>query len=503
MSQITNIIIAGGGTAGWMAAAMLVQHLPTHSCQITLIESSDVPTIGIGESTVPPFVGLLHRLGIDEQDFMLATQATYKLGIKFVDWQQRRDTYFHPFGTIGSRIGSHDFYQCWLRARAEGHAPPLQEFSPCSVMAEHARFFHPKNAPGTPIGGANYAMHVDAALAANYLRNYAEGRGVTRVNGHICEVQRRDGGFIRSLRLRDGRSIAGDFFIDCTGTAALLINKTLGVELNDWSRYLPCDSAVAVKAAPEKPTVPYTLATARKAGWTWRIPLQNSIGHGYVYASRFCSEAEARSTLMRTLAGKELVSEPRSIRFVSGHRREFWRYNCLALGLASGFVEPLESTSIHLIARGVDFLLRYFPSRDCENALIREYNRRMAADFEEVRDFIVLHYAATAREDTAFWRWCRAAPLPESLQQRIELFQARGELRDEVDPLFKHVSWQSVFEGMGIRPRHHCRRVESLELAEISANLKLAKTAIRGMVKTLPSHDDYLSCDNQVPHLTP
>lgn len=492
MNPISKIVIVGGGTSGWLAAAMLSHHLRKDKCRIELIESTEIGTIGIGESTVPPFVGLLHRLGIDEQDFIQATQATYKLGIKFQDWQKRNDKYFHPFGVIGKRIGSHDFYQCWLKARAEGgDTSALQDFSPCNVMAEHGRFFLPAKAHSTPIGGANYALHVDAGLAAQYLRKYAETKGIKRTEGFVSKVVQRNDGFIESLVLRDGKQITGDFFIDCTGFKALLIEKTLGVGFNDWFDYLPCDRAVAVKTEAEGPTSPFTLATARKAGWTWRIPLQQRVGHGYVYSSRFCTDHEARSTLVRSLDGK-MIDEPRIIPFVSGHRRELWRHNCLALGLASGFIEPLESTSIHLIARGIDFFLRYLPDCECDPALMREYNRRMVADYEEVRDFITLHYCATQREDTAFWRWCKQMKLPETLQERIELFRGHGALREGVDELFRHTSWQSVFEGMSIRPQKHSPRVNNLELSEITASLRMAKTAIRGMVNTLPSHDEFL-----------
>lgn len=491
MTPLKKIVIVGGGTAGWLAAAMLRHHLRPDLCEIELVESAELGTIGIGESTVPPFVGLIQRLGIDEQDFIQATHATYKLGIKFVDWHQRKQEYFHPFGVIGKRIGSHDFYQCWLKARAQGDSSALQDFSPCAVMAEQGRFFLPPNAQHTPIGGANYALHVDAVLVARYLRRYAEDRGVKRTEGFVQQVIKQENGRIDRLVLRDGQAIAADFFIDCTGFKALLIGETLGVDFLDWSEYLPCDRAVAVKTESSSPTLPYTQATARKAGWSWSIPLRHRVGNGYVYASRFCSDGEARATLMRGLKGKPM-EEPRTIPFVTGHRRQIWKHNCLALGLASGFIEPLESTAIHLIARGIEFFLRYYPDRDCDPALIREYNRRMTADYEEVRDFIVLHYCSTERQDSPFWRWCRNMPLPDSLQERIELFKGHGALREGVDELFRGASWQSVFEGMGIRPGKHCPRVDNLELAEIQAQLRTARSAIRGMVSALPSHDEFL-----------
>jgi tryptophan halogenase len=409
MQPLSKIVIIGGGTSGWLAAAMLCQHLKRELCQVELIESDEIGTIGVGESTVPPFVGLIHRLGIDEQDFVRATDATYKLGIQFVGWHRRASTYFHPFGVIGKPIGTHDFYQCWLKARASGDTSDLHDFSPCNVMAEHGRFFPPSRARNTPIGGANYALHVDAALVARYLRGYSEARGLTRTEGRVVEVKQRDDGFIQSVTLENGKQIHGDFFVDCTGFRSLLIGKTLGVENIDWSNYLPCDRAIAVRTESQYPLTPYTRATAQNAGWMWRIPLQNRLGQGYVYSSRFCSDANAKSTLLRNL-GSPCVEEPRMIPFTTGHKRQLWKLNCLSLGLSSGFIEPLEATSIHLIARGVEFFLRYFPARDCDPALIREYNRRMTADFEEVRDFIVLHYSATRRDDSPFWQWCKTMP---------------------------------------------------------------------------------------------
>ncbi len=491
MKPLSKIVIVGGGTSGWLAAAMLSHYLKRELCQIELVESDEIATIGVGESTVPPFVGLIQRLGIDEQAFMRATDATYKLGIQFVGWHQRQNTYFHPFGVIGRPIGHHDFYQCWLKAAANGESFRLQDFSPCNVMAEQGRFFPPNKARNTPIGGANYALHVDATLVAQYLRRYAEARGLTRTEGRVSEVRQRENGFIERVVLSDGREIEGDFFIDCTGFRGVLIGQTLGVDSTDWSEYLPCDRAVAVKTEHRGPIAPYTRATAQPAGWSWRIPLQQRMGQGYVYSSRFCSDAAAKSTLIRTL-DSPLIEEPRVIPFTTGHRRQLWKGNCLALGLSSGFVEPLEATSIHLIARGMDFFLRYFPDRNCDPSLAREYNRRMISDYEEVRDFIVLHYCTSAREDSPFWDWCRNIRLPDSLQERIDLFKAHGALREGMDELFRSSSWQSIFEGMGIRPNSYNPRVENLDYDQIVSTLKTARSAIQGMVAHLPTHEQFL-----------
>lgn len=492
MRPLSKIVVVGGGTSGWLAAAMLRHHLKRELYEIELIESEEIGTIGVGESTVPPFVGLIQRLGIDEQDFIRATDATYKLGIQFVGWHRRGATYFHPFGVIGKPIGAHDFYQCWLKARSRGDTSSLQDFSPCNVMAENGRFFPPAHARNTPIGGANYALHVDAGLVARYLRDYSEARGLKRTEGRVTQAVQRDNGFIDRLVLADGREIHGDFFIDCSGFRGVLIGKTLGVATLDWSKYLPCDRAIAAKTRSVGPLVPYTRAIAQPAGWMWRIPLQHRLGQGYVYSSRFCNDTEARSTLLRNLGGA-CLDEPRVIPFTTGHRRELWKLNCLSVGLAGGFVEPLEATAMHLIARGIDFFLRYLPTRDCDPALVREYNRRMVADYEEVRDFIVLHYSATDRDDSPFWQACQNLPLPDSLRERIALFESQGAMREGVDELFRAASWQSVFEGMGIRPRGYSPRIENLDYSRIQATLRTAKAAIAGMVEHLPTHEQFLS----------
>lgn len=488
---LSKIVIVGGGTSGWLAAAMLTHFVKPEVCRVELVESEELGTIGIGESTVPPLVGLLQRLGIDEHEFMRATEATYKLGIQFVDWHERSDSYFHPFGVIGRPIGSHEFYQCWLKARAQGDASSLHDYSPCSVMAQQGRFFPPDKLRNTPIGGASYAYHVDATLMAAFLRKYAEARGLVRTEGKVVQVNQRSDGFITNVVLESGACIEGDFFIDCTGFSGLLIGDALGSQWIDWAQYLPCDRAIAVRTRSTGRIHPYTRATAQPFGWSWRIPLQHRVGQGYVYSSRFCTDAVAKATLMRNLDG-ELLGDPKVIPFRTGHREAIWKANCLSVGLSAGFIEPLEATAIHLIARGLDFFLRYFPDRDCEPALVREYNRRMIADFEELRDFIVLHYCASARDDSPFWQACAQLPLPDSLRERIELFQAQGIVREELDALFKASSWQSVFEGMGIRPKQYSPRVENLKYEDIAANLKTARAAIHGMVSHLPTHEEFL-----------
>jgi len=491
INSIKKIVILGGGTSGWIAACMLAKHLKPTQCEIQVIESDDINVIGVGESTIPPFVRLLQHLGIDEREFLRETQACYKLGIQFIDWRERNHTYFHPFGVIGKPIESQDFYQCWLKAQQEGLDFPLQDFSPCAVMAKNNRFFLPNHTQNTPLGGTNYAVHLDAKSVVEFLRSQATKAGVRSIKGTVTEVKSTPSGFIKTLILDSQEQIGGDFFVDCSGFKSLLIGQHLKTPFEDWSSVLPCDRAIVVKTERAVETPPFTSAKAQKCGWSWRIPLQNSIGHGYVYSSRFSSDAEAKTILMKELDQKR-INDPHVIKFTSGRREQLWRNNCLAVGLSAGFVEPLESTAIHLIARGLELFLRYFPDQDCDSSLQREYNRRMHHDYEEVRDFVMLHYCTSQRTDTAFWRATKEIPLPDSLRERIELFTAQGKLREGTEELFRNTSWQSVFEGMGIRPHKYSPLVDNLDPERLRQDLNTTRSAILNMVKTLPTHDEYL-----------
>jgi len=491
MRPLGKIVIVGGGTSGWLAASMLCHHLKRELCEIELVESEELGTIGVGESTVPPFVGLIQRLGIDEQEFIRATDGTYKLGIKFVGWHQRSDSYFHPFGVIGKPIGNHDFYQCWLKARAEGNTSALQDFSPCNVMAEQGRFFHPSKARNTPIGGANYALHVDALLVTKFLRKYAEERGLKRTEGKVVEVGQRADGFIESVTLASGAQVQGDFFIDCTGFKSLLIGKTLGVDNVDWSNYLPCDRAVVCKTENKGALLPYTRATAQPAGWSWRIPLQQRVGNGYVYSSRFASDATAKATLLRSL-DSACIEEPRLIPYTTGHRRQFWKNNCLSLGLSSGFIEPLESTSIHLVQSGIAHLLANFPTLTFEQAEIDRYNRVIGYEYERVRDFIVLHYHATQRDDAELWNYCRTMSVPDSLQEKYEIFRSRGRVFRENEELFNDTSWFAVMIGQNVRPRSYDPVAEVLSLEETRRRLRQIGGAIAKSADYMPTHEQFI-----------
>lgn len=491
-NAIRKIVIVGGGSAGWITAAMLSHYFQAGGCAVELVESEEIGTIGVGESTIPPFLRLLASLGIDERDFIQSTQASFKLGIRFEDWQRVGDRYMHPFGVIGGPLGPHEFYQCWLRAKAAGHPSALHDFAPGAVMAQQGKFMLPFKAERTLIGGANYALHVDARLVARYLRDYAEARGVKRTEGIVSDVVTHADGSVAKVRMKDGHEIAGDLFIDCTGFRSLLIGKTLETPFEDWSDMLLCDRAVVVQTENVGAPHPYTLSKAEAGGWRWRIPLQHRAGNGYVFSSRHISDDEARATLMGGLEGRALM-EPMFIPFKTGVRQRLWEKNVVAVGLSGGFIEPLESTALHLIYRGVDFLLRFFPDRDFDPALRAEYNRRMVADYEEIRDFIVLHYCKTLRDDTPFWRAVREAPIPDSLKERMALFEASGVLREGVDDMFRNPSWQSVMEGMGVRPQRYQPLVDTIPYEVISQTLDQSAPMLAAQVAGLPSHGEFLA----------
>lgn len=486
---LQRICIVGGGTAGWIAAALIAHHYP--GIAVELVESDDIGTIGVGESTIPPFLQLLARLGVSESDFIRDCQASYKLGIEFRDWRQVGASYFHPFGDIGTPVQVAEFYQVWLRARAEGLDVPLQAFAPASAMAREGRFTLPFMARKTPIGTAAYALHVDARRVTRFLRGFAEARGVVRTEGIVTDVATDAGGFVDRVMLKDGRTVAADFFIDCTGFRALLTGKTLGVAYQDWSHWLLCDRAIAVQTENVGPPQPYTLAHAQPAGWRWRIPLQHRTGNGHVFSSRHMSDDEATALLLAQVEGKP-VTNPLPVPFRTGVRTRPWTANVLSIGLSQGFIEPLESTAIHLIYRAIDYLFRFLPERDCAPELADEFNRRMIADYEEIRDFIVLHYCLTERRDTPFWMACATMEPPESLARRIALFRVNGTVPEGTDELFRSVSWQSVMDGMGVTPRRHHRAADRLTAPALVPEMARAADALSDFVRTLPSHDAFI-----------
>ena len=497
---LRKVCIVGGGTAGWTAAAVMAHHFKGRLFDIELVESDDIGTIGVGESTIPPFLEMLARLDINEQDFVREVQGSFKLGIEFADWKAKGESYFHPFGETGQQIELSQFYHCWLKARAEGYAGDLLDYSPAAVMAREGRFMLPFKARNTPVGGAAYALHVDAKRVAHYLRGHAEARGVKRIEGIVGDVRLDDRGFISTLVLNDGREVSADFFIDCSGFRALLIGKALGVGYEDWSNLLFCDRAIAAQTENQGPPRPYTLAHAQDAGWRWRIPLQHRTGNGHVFASEFMSDDEATRILLDQIEG-EVVAGPMVVPFKTGVRRRIWEKNVLSLGLASGFIEPLESTAIHLIYRGMDFFFRFLPDRHCDPRLAAEYNRRMTADYVEIRDFIVLHYCATQRDDTPFWRKCRDMELPDSLKERIALFRVNGTLREGLDELFRWVSWQSVLEGMGIHPATWHPLVDRIDEEALRRGMAGASAQLAEFVRTLPTHQQFIDAHCRAPEV--
>lgn len=490
IEPIKKIVIVGGGTSGWMTAAAFSK-LMGETYRIELIESDEIATIGVGEATIPGIKIFNEGLGIDEDEFLAQTQGTFKLGIEFVNWGRLGESYMHGFGKIGQDLGSISCHHYWLQHQSS--APPLGEFSINTVAAYAGKYLRSvKEMAGSPLGDIANAFHFDAGLYAQYLRSKAEMRGVKRTEGKIVNtVLRESDGFIQAVILENGARIEGDFFIDCSGIRALLIGQALGVPYEDWSNWLPCNRAVAVPCESAKSLLPYTRATAHTAGWQWRIPLQHRIGNGHVYSSRFMSEDEATSILMRNLDG-EALAEPRSISFTPGRRTKTWHKNCVAIGLASGFFEPIESTNIHLIQTAILRIIDLFPNSEFSSVDIEEYNRQTQFEYEKIRDFIVLHYKATQRDDSRFWNHCRQMDIPASLQHKMDLFQSNGRVYRESSELFGEMSWLQVMHGQGLRPKSHHPLVNLYSEPNIKSYLNDIHTVIQKCVAVMPTHEEYI-----------
>lgn len=450
--QIKSIVVVGGGSAGWMTAAALSNTL-RHNCRITLIESDTIGTVGVGEATIPPIRTFNEMLGIDEREFVKETMGSFKLGIQFVDWGALGNSYFHPFGPHGRPFDIVGLHHYWLKAREAGDSSAFDDHSMAWAMAKAGRFSRPGQDPRNVLSTFDYAYHFDAGLYARYLRNYSEKRGVKRIEGQIASVaQNSESGFVASVTLQDGTMIDGELFIDCSGFRGLLIEGALSAGYEDWSHWLPCDRAVAMPCAKVGAPEPYTRSTARAAGWQWRIPLQHRTGNGYVYCSKFLSDDEAEATLRETLDGAPLA-EPNKLRFVTGRRKKFWDKNVIAIGLSSGFMEPLESTSLHLIQAGISKLLALFPDRSFNPLLADEYNHIAVAEFERIRDFLILHYKLTTRTDSALWRYCADIEIPDTLQFKIDHFREYGRHIARDMDLFGQPSWLAVHIGQGNMPK--------------------------------------------------
>ncbi|MEI8326867.1 MAG: tryptophan halogenase family protein [Betaproteobacteria bacterium] len=493
VAPIKTIVIVGGGTAGWMAAAALSK-LAGPGYAIRLIESDEIATIGVGEATIPNIKNFNAALEIDEDDFLRHTQGTFKMGIEFVNWNKIGDRYMHGFGPVGRDFGVIGFFHFWHKMRELGQAKELGAYAINATAPVRAKFMRaPKDMPNSPLGEIVHAFHFDAGLYAKYLRGFAEKRGVLRTEGRIVKtVLRESDGFIEAVVLQSGESFAGDLFLDCSGIRALLIGQALGVEYDDWSNWLPCDRAIAVPCESVSPLLPYTRSTAHSAGWQWRIPLQHRIGNGSVYSSRFMSQDEATAHLMGSLDGKPLA-EPRFIPFVPGRRRQTWVKNCVAVGLSSGFFEPIESTNIHLIQTAIARLVTLFPSSEFSSTDRDEYNALTQYEYERIRDFIVLHYKATTRDDSPFWRHCRDMPIPATLQHKMDLFSGNGHVFRENNELFGEVSWLQVLYGQGIRPKGYHPLVDARTPAEISEFLADIERAMGKCVEVMPMHADYIA----------
>jgi tryptophan 7-halogenase len=482
---IRRIVIAGGGTAGWMVAAGMSKVLGKR-LDIKLIESDEIGTVGVGEASIPTLIHFHQLLEINEQEFMAATSATFKLGVSFENWHARKEQYIHSFGLTGTDHWTAGFQHFWMKGRERQLAGDYGNYCLELRAAQEGRFAH------LPGNGMNYAYHLDATRYARFLRTFSERFGVQRIEGKIVSVTRDPAsGDIAALQLEGGSLVEGDLFIDCTGFRALLIGQEMGVPYEDWSKWLLCDGAVAVQTRSVDEGVPYTRAMAREAGWQWRIPLQHRVGNGIVFSSRYTSTEQARASLLANLEG-EALTDARVIRFRPGQRRQAWKGNCVAIGLSSGFLEPIESTSIHLIQRGIVRLMQLFPNEGIRAADVEEYNRQAVQETEHIRDFIILHYKVTERDDTPFWRACREMEVPESLRHRIELFRESGRVFRMSNELFAENSWIQVMLGQGIMPRQHHPVADLMGDAELSAFLDSISAPIERTIAQLPPHHTYV-----------
>src|SRR5438309_1967400 len=492
-NSLRKIVIVGGGTAGWMAAAALSVLLEKGAFEIALVESDEIGTVGVGEATIPPLMAFNHMIGVEEDAFLAACQGTFKLGIEFVDWGAPGERYFHPFGPHGQDYRGVPFHQVYLRESKRRPLPDIGEWSMSAAAAELGRFARPAPDSPMPLPQLSYAFHFDAGLYAQFLRRHAERNGVARIEGKIVDAALEGAtGHVASVTLAGGRSLDGDLFIDCSGFRGLLIEEKLGTGYEDWSRWLPCDRAVAVQSALAGPPEPFTRSTARAAGWQWRIPLQRRMGNGLVYSSTHASRETAEALLLANIEGERLT-QPRHLAFTAGRRRLAWNANVVSLGLSSGVVEPLESTSIHLVPSGITKLLALVPDRRFDPLDRDKYNRQMQDVFEDVRDFVILHYKATRRADSDFWNYCRTVDVPDSLASKLDLWRSKGRLFREGRELFGTASWVAVLLGQGIVPEDHEPTADALDQAMITDALDRMRVSYRRMAEQLPRHMDFVA----------
>ena len=489
---VKRVIIVGGGTAGWMTAAVLSRAMGA-SVDIRVVESDAIGVVGVGEATIPQIRNVNAFLGLDEDAMLEAVGGTFKLGIEFNDWLRMGHSYLHAFGEVGLPLGPLPFQHYWLRSRAAADAPDLWAYSLNAQAAKSHRMDRLERVGATPIAGPKYAFHFDASLYGRMLRAHAGQRGVERTEGRIVDVSLRgEDGFIEAVVLESGERIEADLFVDCSGFRGLLIEGALNRPLEDWRHWLPCDRAVAVGCTVGSELPPYTRSTARAAGWQWRIPLQHRTGNGHVYCSEYMSDDEAAALLLSGLDG-EVLGGPRPIRFRAGVRRRPWVRNCVAIGLSAGFVEPLESTAIHLIQSGVSRLLALFPDRGFDPAPIEEYNRKVRQEYEQVRDFLVLHYRSTERRDTPFWRRCAALPVPDGLRRKLEIFRVTGQIFREGEELFTEQSWLQVMLGQGIMPGRYHPAADELPREKLEEFLGNIRKVIATATERMPAHERFIA----------
>jgi len=490
---IKDIVIVGGGTAGWMTAAALATVL-NGRYNIRLVESDEIGIVGVGEATIPMIQRFNRVIGIDENEFMRETQGSFKLGIEFVNWGKLGERYMHGFGRIGEDLATLPFDQYWQKMRRLGKARPLEEYSITRMASKAGKFMPPRaDMPNSPLRDIAYAYHFDASLYAKYLRKLSESRGVVRIEGKILRATQREGdGHVDAVVLENGTRVEGELFIDCSGFRGLLIEQTLQTGFEDWTHWLPADRALAVPCESAPSITPYTRATAHTAGWQWRIPLQHRTGNGHVYSSRFISDDEAASTLLANLDGKALA-EPRLIKFQTGMRKLAWNRNVVAMGLASGFLEPLESTSIHLIQSGIQRLLDFFPDRGWSSIDRDEYNRQSRFDYERIRDFIILHYHLNQRTDSAYWTACANMSIPETLRHKMAMYRAHGRVVRVDNELFSEVGWIQVLEGQNMPIDGYHPLADTQSEADIAEYLEGVRGVIAKCVEVMPSHDAYIA----------
>ncbi|XQW85833.1 tryptophan halogenase family protein [Thalassotalea piscium] len=497
-NTVKSIVIVGGGSAGWMTAAALAKVLGVEFCDITLIESDQIGTVSVGEATIPQ-VQLFNRiLDIDENEFLAYTQSTFKLGIEFVDWRKKGHAYFHPFGAYGTNIDALPFHHYWLKMKKEGADIDLSRYSLAAVAAYQNKFMHPQTQHNSPLAGINYAYHFDATLYAKFLSNYAGKKGVKRIVGKVIDVGvKATDGFIEDVILDDGQRISGDLFIDCSGFKGLLIEQTLKTGFEDWSHFLPCNRALAVPCQSTQPQKPYTQSIAQTVGWRWRIPLQHRVGNGYVYASDFITDAKAEEVLLKGLES-DPIANVNALRWNTGMRKKSWNKNCIAIGLSAGFVEPLESTGLHLIQSAIAKLMTLFPNKNFNQCDIDMFNQQTEKEYQRIRDFIVLHYKVTERDDSEFWDYCRNMSIPSTLQQKIEMYKENGRIFRQDDELFNETSWLAVMQGQGIQPKGYHPLVDRMPNSEIQRRLHNIETVIQKSADIMLDHHDYLQKHCQV-----